>query len=28
VVEEMMANNPDATPPQREATYELHNARN
>ena len=28
LVEEMMANDPTAPPPQREATYELHNARN
>ncbi len=28
MLEEMMANDPSATPPQREATYELHNQRN
>ena len=28
IVQEMMANDPSAPPPQREATYELHNARN
>ena len=28
VLEEMMASDPSATPPQREATYELHNQRN
>ena len=28
LLEEMMANDPTATPPQREVTYELHNARN
>jgi len=27
LVEEMMANDPSATPPQREASYELHNHR-
>jgi hypothetical protein len=28
LVEEMMAKDPNASPPQREANYELHNARN
>jgi hypothetical protein len=28
LVQKMMADDPNATPPQREATYELHNARN
>jgi hypothetical protein len=27
IVEQMLADNPNATPPQRETTYELHNAR-
>ena len=28
LLQEMMANDPNATPPQREVSYELHNARN